>query len=373
MENEMEIVYVDPGYGKLVAYPTPSVYTGRLTWVKNKAYNPTSDVAFTHDSDDNYATTFPTYALLPDVLDFDQPNNRTAVAGKYVKKVCSLKCLAYFASGTKTLEIGFNQSYGNPIVAGVSFSTLNNGNISCKLTAFTKTETISGSANNYLCDISITYSYAYDARSTTKYIRSGSVTVSGFSKSVTATDENETSTLPTYQAPKCCVLYRGIGTPHPYVSNVLVGQGYYEADGNDIPEGKGIPVDTRIYRLTTSATNNSGFSTRTIETEVASVFGGQTMKESNTEYYTNTNGAKLLQQISSSGDTPANHIVVYGNPGYREGANVTEATGMEGTAAKGTRTLSAEQDAHICDWWKDGNATTFSSLYGKYVGWKAGG
>ena len=387
MGNEMKIVYVDPGYGKLCAYPPDissaySAFTGKLTWVKNKTFNPTSDVAFTHDSDVYYASSRATVALLPaGVLDLALP---AKVEGKYVKRVLSLKCLVYFAPKTPNLEIGFidNLTAGFPI--GVTFSdTSTGGHANCRLTNFDKYKDYSASSSPKFTadsryDVSITYSWAVDDRGTSsKLTRSSNVTVSGFSTtkgsvtSVTLEDDKVFTSTPT-TVPKMCLLYRSMSKPHSYVSNVLVGQAYYVGDGSDLPKYEGIPVDTRIYRLTTSATDTD-FSSRTIETEVASIFGGQTTLESNTEYYTNTNGAKLLQQISSSGDTPANHIVVYGNPGYHESGAVTKATGIERTIAHGTHTLSSEKDAHVCDWWKDDNAETLSDFYGKYVGWKAGG
>lgn len=372
--NEMKIVYVDPGYGKLVAYPTSSVYTGRLTWVKNETFNPTSGVAFTHDSDVNYASTRPTYALLPDdVFDFSLP---TAVEGKITKKVLSLKCTIYYIPDS-ILELGFPvnlQITGSP---WVTFSSTG-----CTLCAYSGNPNVikSYSATSYpkytvegLHDVSMTYSMECDARTGSLSItRKRSIKLSGFNNAegcVELTDSRDGST--SVNSPSMCVLYRSIGKPHSYVSNVLVGQAYYEGNGDDMPLYEGIPLDTRIYRLTTGATDTT-FANRTIETEVASVFGGETTKERNTEYFTSSVGSRLRQQITSSGNTPANHVVVYGNPGYTEGGIITKATGIDNTTHN-ARTLSTEQDAHICDWWKYEKAETLNDLYGKYVGWMAGG
>ena len=155
------------------------------------------------------------------------------------------------------------------------------------------------------------------------------------------------------------------GWNHVFISNVLAGQATYEGDGTgDIPSDDGIPANTPIYRLPTSAT--------VTDFELGD----------DGEYIGKENGQTLLQTVDAStlisnfGDKPINHIVAYGAPGYRVGTAVSAATGISKAddiiTAHGTHALSFDKKAHVYDVWKIDDDSTFSDINGLAVGWRAG-
>ena len=154
---------------------------------------------------------------------------------------------------------------------------------------------------------------------------------------------------------------------HCFISNVLIGQASYEGDGTgSIPSDDGIPANTPVYRLPlVTPITNDGF----------------TSNEDGI-YVTNTNGSKLLKTVdvdtlkNTWGNQPINHIVSYGNPGYRVGSAVTEAWGISRSGntitPHGKHILNFEKDAHIYDVWKIADGSKFSDIDGLQVGWRAG-
>ena len=101
----MEIVHVDPGYGKLMES------NNELTYLENDEYNPTSDVAFT--ATQGGRTTFPN-------LDFTfEPS------GQFYKKVWSLKFSVFDPYG---INVGFADNWNGTPDVGVDFSSTQIGN-----------------------------------------------------------------------------------------------------------------------------------------------------------------------------------------------------------------------------------------------------
>ena len=100
------------------------------------------------------------------------------------------------------------------------------------------------------------------------------------------------------------------------------------------------------------------------------------------EWIGTENGQTLLQTtnadnlISTFGNQPVNHIVVYGNPGYRVGSTVARATGISksgGTIeAHGTQDLNFDKTMHVYDVWEIAEGNKFSTINDLQVGWRAG-
>ena len=173
-------------------------------------------------------------------------------------------------------------------------------------------------------------------------------------------------TLPAFPQYAICIF--GItDKDKAFVSNVLVGQASYDSDGtDDIPSDDGIPANTPVYRLPLVAPEEIDFE------------AGE-----DGEYIAKANGKKLLQTVDTStlierfGNRPLTHVVSYGNPGYRVGTAVTEATGLskvnESGAQHGTHELSVDKTMHIYDIWKLTQHKDFAALNGVKVGWLSGG
>ena len=173
--------------------------------------------------------------------------------------------------------------------------------------------------------------------------------------------------------PQYALFHFGGSSSHYYVSNVLVGQASYDGDGtDDIPSDDGIPANTPVYRLPLGAPEEIDFE------------AGE-----DGEYIAKENGKKLLQTVYTGdtsdptsliykfGNRPITHVVSYGNPGYRVGTAVTEATGLskvnESGAQHGTHELSFDKTMHIYDIWKLTQHKSFAALNGVKVGWLSGG
>lgn len=337
----MDIVHVDPGYGKLMES------NNELEYVENSTYNPTSGVAFTTAGSSGARAHFPN-------LDFTfEPS------AQFHKKVWSVK-LSIYSDGSGILHIGFNRAATstNPDV-GVNISSN-----SCSINRYVEdsTESVFNFIKGFSAgfhNISVTYSLTADGTSGgISYTRTSTIDVDDnvdFQTYTTAT----TLTPPSY-------LLLGFGSgKHYYVSNVLVGQASYSGDGTgSIPSDDGIPADTPIYRLP-------------LGTPITDFTEGD-----DGEYVATANGQTLLQAVNSStlitthGNCPINHIVAYGAPGYRVGSAVSSATGISKEdntiTSHGTHTLSFDKLAHVYDVWKIGDGNTFSDINGLQVGWRAG-
>ncbi|MBQ7492814.1 MAG: hypothetical protein IJT47_00095 [Selenomonadaceae bacterium] len=343
----MEIVHVDPGYGRLMGIPNG--YT-KLTYVENTAYNPTSDVAFT--ATQGGRTTFPN-------LDFTfEPS------GQFYKKVWSLKFSVFDPYG---IDVGFADNWNGTPDVGVDFSSTKiairryeeKENTDGTITAISKAVQQINNPKGFQ-NISVTLSITDDG--TGKYLLISQIMVDDFINFYVCSVD----TLPAFPQYAICIF--GItDKDKAFVSNVLVGQASYDSDGtDDIPSDDGIPANTPVYRLPLVAPEEIDFE------------AGE-----DGEYIAKANGKKLLQTVDTStlierfGNRPLTHVVSYGNPGYRVGTAVTEATGLskvnESGAQHGTHELSVDKTMHIYDIWKLTQHKDFAALNGVKVGWLSGG
>lgn len=98
------------------------------------------------------------------------------------------------------------------------------------------------------------------------------------------------------------------------------------------------------------------------------------------EYVGNTAGQKLLSVVDASdvitkfgASSKVSHLVSYGNPGYRVGSNITNATGISESdssiAAHGSCSLSTDTDASAAVAWAVDN-TRLSDVDGMKIGWQ---
>lgn len=341
----MEIVYVDPGYGRLML-PDANPFE----YEKNATYNTTSGVAFTAKGD--YTRTFP---------ELDLSFNPSGTA-QICKKVWSVKLTAYGKSaGYFALGVVENEANGGSAThlgIDVRPNVINWRTHDGTKTTTTQQKTLNddsfSSAGTH--NLSVTFSLtATQKTGGTEYTITNILMLDNAVKSAT----NTTATKP--DVGKYFGLYFS-NNRYTYVSNVLAGVATYEGDGTNMPSDEGIPVDTMIYRLSLGeSTSDSNFT-----------------KNSDGEYVANASGQNLLQPIhTNTGTQTVNHLVVYGNPGYTVGVSVPKAAGIYRPTGSSTinqagkkRVLSSNPDAHVCDFWKI-NDTTLSNLYGLQVGWKA--
>ena len=342
----MDIVYVDPGYGKLMES------NNELTYVENATYNPYSGVAFAPAGSSGARAHFPN-------LDFTfEPT------GQFYKKVWSVK-LSIYSDGTGLLHVGFTRaaSSTNPDV-GVNISSN-----SCSINRYVDDSTVyefnfTGGFSAGFHNISVTLALTADATgSGISYTRTNTIEVDD------EVDYQTYTTTTALNTPSYIVLGFGSGN-HYYVSNVLIGQAAYEGEvstdgSDDIPSDDGIPADTPIYRLPLGTPITNGFELN-----------------ENGEYVAKTNGSTLLQTVNANdlitahGNQPINHIVAYGNPGYRVGGAVSAATGISKSGniitPHGSCELSFDKTSHIYKAWAIDNGSSFSSINGLQVGWQTG-
>ena len=334
----MQIVHVDPGYGRLM-----ELYSNtELEYVENSTYNPTSGVAFTCTSGSR--SFFPNF-------DFTfEPS------GQFYKKVWSMK-FSFYADGG-AFAVGFTHAVN---AIGTSDAGLEFGSSQVRARRYVdgsvQEEIIADNSTGFH-DVSITYAVTADGAGS--YISASTITFDD------KTDFQIYTSADVPFIPKYAGLSFSIsGQNHVFISNVLLGQATYEGDGTgDIPSDDGIPASTPIYRLPTSAT-------------VTDFTAGD-----DGEYIGTANGQTLLQTVDAStlisifGDKPVNHIVAYGAPGYRVGSAVTQATGIsksdDAITAHGSHALSFEKDMHVYDVWKIEDGSAFSNINGLQVGWRAG-
>ncbi|MBQ6298638.1 MAG: hypothetical protein IJK81_13320 [Selenomonadaceae bacterium] len=334
----MDIVHVDPGYGRLMQLDS----NANVEFIENAQYNPYSGVAFHLTSGSRI--------YFPNVDFTFEPT-----VGQTYKKVWSVKFTVYI--GGSGLCVGFCHSisaFSNPDV-GVHLRK--SGTSSSSIRRYidgTVTE-----ENNFLQtpeglhNISITY--AVTAESTGNYISTSTITI------------DDTTDYQTYSSATMPDIPQYIGCSFAiscncYMSNILIGQATYDGEG-ELPSDDGIPANTPIYRLPlgTPITNF------TLGTD---------------EYIATENGQTLLQTTNANnlsttwGNQPVNHIVVYGNPGYRVGSNVARATGISKAGdtiePHGTQDLNFDKNTHIYDVWEIAEGNTFSSINDLQVGWRAG-
>lgn len=340
----MEIVYVDPGYGRLML-PNADVFE----YENNPDYNTTSEVAFT--SKGSYTRSFP---------DIDLSFNPSSTAQIY-KKVWSVKLTAYGKSAGR-FSLGVNEdddSGGSAIQLGIDVrpNVINWYTYNGTTTTYTQQDKLgensfsSAGTHNLSVTLSLT---ATQKTSGTEYTITNILMLDDAFEIAT----NTTTTKPNVQ--KSFSLY--FGAHHQvYVSNVLAGVATYAGNGTDIPSDEGIPVDTMIYKLSLGTPTSDS-----------------TFTKNGDEYVANTTGKNLLQTITTStGSQTVNHLVVYGNPGYTVGVSVPKAAGIYRPTSNSPinqagkkRVLSSNPDAHVCDFWKI-NDTTLGNLYGSQVGWTA--
>lgn len=359
----MDIVHVDPGYGKVL-----QSYSGTgTTFVESDEYNPYSGVAFSRANND--------YACKVGIPNFDfvfEP-----ALGKYIKKVWSVKFSVY-ATSSHGVIAGFTD------VTNVTSSVIDLGVQRMDGDSYQFVHWEENTRKTYYCapngagrkvnyhagfhNVSITYSLTADGTgSEITYIRATTICVDEFTPEIQIY-----STTSVITPPKLFIFYfpRTLSieaSEKPLVSNVLAGQASYEGDGTgSIPSDDGIPANTPVYRLPlVNPTTNNGF----------------TLNEDGI-YVANTNGSTLLKTVdvdtlkNTWGNQPINHIVSYGNPGYRVGSAVTSATGISKSGSEitphGNHILNFEKDTHIYDVWKIADGSKFSDIDGLQVGWRAG-
>ena len=359
----MDIVHVDPGYGKVLQSITTG---GESMFVENATYNPYSGVAFSRAGND--------YKYRGCISNFDFTFEPTL--GKYIKKVWSVKFSVYTAA-SRQFEAGFTDSrtadypdLGVQNMDGDSYQFVHWEENTRK--SYYCAPNGAGRKVNYHAgfhNVSITYSLTADGTgSEITYIRATTICVDEFTPEIQIYSTTSAITPPkffTFIFPR---VVSSAVPEQPFISNVLAGQASYEGDGTgSIPSDDGIPANTPVYRLP-------------LGTPVTDFEAGE-----DGMYIAKENGQTLLQTVNTSsssslvtahGNRPINHIVAYGNPGYRVGTAVTAATGIskEGNdiTPHGTHTLSFEKDMHVYDVWKIAEGSTFNDINGLQVGWRAG-
>lgn len=338
----MEIVHVDPGYGKLML-PNADVFES----VESATFNPTSGVAFT--SKGSYARSFPNLDL-----SFDPPDT-----AQVYKKVWSVKLSAYGdSSGNYSVGLCTN-SQSSAIHVGIQVSSgayawytnVGEGTVSA-------TQGIGSFSSEGMHNLSVTFSLRAERKTGgTEYFITNTLILDDEVKF----ENNTTTALPSWVGD---TLNLHFSNSHKiYVSNILVGQAVYDGQGDE-PSDDGIPANTPIYRLPTG-TPITNF-TQGDDGEWIGTENGQTLLQT-------TNADNL---ISTFGNQPVNHIVVYGNPGYRVGSTVARATGISksgGTIeAHGTQDLNFDKTMHVYDVWEIAEGNKFSTINDLQVGWRAG-
>ena len=338
----MEIVHVDPGYGRLMELWTNT----ELEYVENSAYNPTSGVAFTCTSG--------AWCYFPN---FDFTFEPT---GQFYKKVWSLKFSFYSESGG--FAVGFTHA-SNAIGSSDVGLVFSNQKVRARRyvdgNAIVQQEYISEENFTGFHNVSITY--AVTAEGAGNYLSVSTITYDDITDEQVCTWA-EVPFIPSYAGLEFYIS----GQNSVFISNVLLGQATYDGDGTSgIPSDDGIPADTPIYRLPLSTPPITNF-TEGEDGEWVGKENGQTLLQT-------TNANNLT---ATWGDQPVNHIVVYGAPGYRVGSAVTTATGIskanDTIESHGSHALSFYKTIHVYDVWEIAEGNTFSSINDLQVGWRAG-
>lgn len=327
----MDIVHVDPGYGK--------GYTGAdLTCVESEEYNPDNGVAFTANGgvgaipipDSFYSSTmynrvlscrFSAYLDLNSSSEFivGLRNSKGTTFCNYVKFTSSkCECLYGISSSIRTMTVSESPTKG-----------LHNFVISICLEALSS-------------DVTPYYGYIYmDFDGETKNAIWGSSTsnvdqILGLRKIYFSFPNSETNIC--------------------YVSNVIVATATGTADPI-------LTSETKLVRLPLSTPPTGDF---------LSVGDG--------EYVGNTAGQKLLQTINASdaitkygATSKVSHLVTYGAPGYRVGSNIETAYGIseeDGTITQqGSCSLSTDTNGSAVVAWET-PSTTLNDVDGLKVGWQ---
>lgn len=341
----MDIVLVDPGYGRFLNPVNNSGNKyGELEPVENATYNPYSGVAFHSKSSP--------ILLLPEVFDFTFEPTETIY-----KKVWSVKFSVYMDANASGLSAGFSHALNADVDIGMSL-----GNASSHKPKFVRfidgndedtqiNTDIPTTAAFY--NVSVTYAVTYE-----NGINYSASTII-FNDEVDYQQSEGAVFIPTFFMFK----HSTSAYNHFHISNVLAAQATYDGTG-DMPSDDGIPADTPIYRLP-------------LGNPVTDFEQGE-----DGEYIAKENGKTLLQAantdtlVTQFGDRPINHIVAYGNPGYRVGSNVSVATAIsksnDTVITHGSTGLDYDKTMHIYDVWGIGEGNTLSSINGLQVGWRSG-
>lgn len=350
----MEIIYIDPGYGKGV---TDGGQT--LTCVESDNYNPINGVAYTFsvpqtDSPMHFLP-IPTSALaVPTVSD-----------GQFFTKIISFKCSVYL---DLAYPYDFFAGFQKNLSDTVDFDYVMIGSRGCtvkgKISSQSYSKKITSGAVKGLHDIVISISlvkYQY-GNSAAFYITltfdiDGDIYSprTGVTSLESAPFGNGIFVSPAALTGGTC-----------YVSNIIVASSTEISDTS--PEVTSpapiLSSDTTLIKLPLSTPPSGNFSA-----------------EGDGKYVGTASGQQLLQTIDATdlitkfgGDTKVNNLIVYGNPGYRTGNGITTAYGgyVDGSFyTSGSCTLSADPNAIASVAWDETtNNRTLDDLDGLQVGWK---
>lgn len=346
----MDIIFIDPGYGKGFSVSSG----GSLTSVESEEYNPVNGVAFTGSA----GTT--AYFYLPSSI--------TSVPSDYFEKHMTFKFSFYCPqqpAHSLTIE---SPKYGATSSSGYATINLSPNSCTFKLGSTRQTITGNGSAtgfHNFAFTVCIgvknrsnPYRLArhicceFDGNSAAIAL-DNQLTYSEFSSYLNILFQNYTFTSP------------GLSSGDYYISNIIVATLIVISTSSGM-EGNSLPLlSSEAFPVPLTLSKPTG--------DFSSVGGG--------EYVGNASGQKLLQTIDTSdavakfgATSKVSHLVVYGNPGYRVGSNITEAYGISkdgnsSITSHGSCELSTDTDATTCVAWETPD-TKLPDLDGLKVGWQ---
>ena len=318
----MNIIHIDPGYGKGI---------DGATYVENEAYNSYNGVAFTKPGGDVTLPVSSSVLALSSLV-----STQRAVTLRF-SVYLNLNAGAVFTAGFKSSATYLNvdSSY--------------NGFHDIALTKYASyVRTYDWVINTIVNEKRTLNHYSI------KDIDGNSSTFD--SQSINSTGQITDSKLASVFGNALYFTFPAASEGECYVSNVIVTIGVFASEV--------LSSGSLLAPLTLSTPPEGDFS---------SVGGG--------EYVGNASGQKLLQTIDTTdavakfgAASKVSHLVVYGNPGYRVGSNITEAYGISkdgnsSITSHGSCELSTGTDATAIVAWETPD-TKLSDLDGLKVGWQ---
>lgn len=334
----MDIVYIDPGYGKgfTVTYGT------NISYVENETYNPINGIAFTG----NPTSSSPNNGC---TIVFPTPPALLTAPNTYFVKRLSCRFSAYLdLQPNQKLGFGCGYTASNGLVTGTCVAQIGQESCSCYVSSESVTtvdglSSIAGIHNVAFtaCSVNTNKNSANNFFTNNKSIICD-VDGNTFSKEQAVEISSATGFARYAQYPFSDYIYFRIPDSQTnvcYISNIIVT----------------ISIETSETAQSTSQLPLLSGETLPVRLPLGAPVTTFTAGD-NGEYIGTENGQTLLQAVNASqaitqygGNQPINHIVAYGNPSYRVGSGITQASGIsesDGTiTSHGTTELSTETDA----------------------------
>ena len=354
----MEIIYIDPGYGKGV---TDAGQT--LSCVESDNYNPINGVAYTFsvpqtDSPMHFLP-IPTSALaVPTVSD-----------GQFFTKVVSFKVSVYFALECQyNCGIGFQKDTTKTNGASLDWYSLAMGFADYRLAD----KAITQNVQKVEKDSGLGLHQGTISICLVKYLSGGSAAFrttayAEFDGEILSDTKVSTSVDNETFGNGLQISFPGGKNNCFYVSNIIVAS-LTEISDTSPEDTFGAPIlssDTTLIKLPLSTPPSGNFSA-----------------EGDGKYVGTASGQQLLQTIDAEnlitkfgGDTKVNNLIVYGNPGYKTGNGITTAYGGsvddygDGKfTTHGSCTLSADPNAIASVAWETDD--DLNGINGGAIGWR---